>query len=105
MMYGIVRAGWMDKKEGGRSDKFAKAYPNESVYRHSLAEELDGMRAVLESVRVQKKEKRTKKLAPALEKLLKLDDAGVLAPYISSQKPTKGSFTIISPTAEQIARS
>ena len=58
MMYGIVRAGWMDKKEGGRSDKFAKAYPNESVYRHSLAEELDGMRAVLESVRVQKKEKR-----------------------------------------------
>ena len=90
MMYGIVRAGWTDKKGGGRSYKFAKAYPNESVYRHSLAEELDGLRAVLESVRVQTKEKRVKKLAPALEKLLALDDAGLLAPYILFTKADKG---------------
>lgn len=90
MMYGIARAGWMDKKDGGRSEKFAKAYPNESVYRHSLAEELDGLRAVLESVRVQKKEKSAKKLTPALEKLIELDDAGVLAPYILFAKADKG---------------
>ena len=90
MMYGIARAGWMDKKDGGRSDKFVKAYPNESVYRHSLAEELDGLRAVLESVRVQKKEKSAKRLTPALEKLMELDDAGVLAAYILFAKADKG---------------
>src|SRR5882672_1655843 len=29
MMYGIVRSSWMDRKDGGRSERFARAYPNE----------------------------------------------------------------------------
>jgi tetratricopeptide (TPR) repeat protein len=33
MMYGIVRSSWMDKKDGSRSEKFSKAFPNERAYR------------------------------------------------------------------------
>ena len=62
MMYGIVRAGWMDSKDGKRSEKFSKAYPDETAYRHSIAEEVEALRGVLESVRVQKKEKTATKL-------------------------------------------
>ena len=90
MMYGIVRAGWMDKKEGSRSEKFAKAYPSETAYRHSIAEEVDALRMVLVSVREQKKEKGSIKLSPSLENLMKLDEAGLLEPYIFFARPNEG---------------
>ena len=90
MIYGIVRAGWLDKKEGGRSEKFAKAYPNEAAYRHSLAEEAEALRLVVESVQTQTKEKRVKKLTPSLENLMKLSDAGLLEAYILYARPDKG---------------
>lgn len=90
MMYGIARAAWMDKKEGGRSEKFAKAYPNETAYRHSIAEEMDALRMVLVSVREQKKEKGEMKLSPSLANLIRLDDAGLLEPYIFFARPDQG---------------
>ena len=90
MMYGMARSLWVDKKDGSRSEKFAKAYPNESTYRHSLAEELEALRGVAESVRVQMKEKRVKQLTPSLENLTKLNDAGLLEAYILFVKPDKG---------------
>jgi tetratricopeptide (TPR) repeat protein len=90
LMYGIVRAGWLDKKDGGRSEKFAKAYPNEAAYRHSLAEEAEALRLVVESVQTQMKEKRVKKLTPSLENLMKLNDAGLLEAYILYARPDKG---------------
>jgi tetratricopeptide (TPR) repeat protein len=90
MMYGIVRAAWMDRKDGGRSEKFARAYPNESAYRHSLAEEVDALRGVLESVQVQAKEKRVKKLTPSLENLMKLNEAGLIEAYILFVRPDEG---------------
>ena len=90
MMYGIARAGWMDKKEGGRSEKFAKAYPNETAYRHSIAEEVDAMRMALQSVREQKKEKGEIKLSPSLVNLMKLDEAGLLEPYIFFARANAG---------------
>jgi len=90
MMYGMVRAGWMDKKEGGRSEKFAKAYPNETAYRHSIAEEVDAMRMALQSVRAQQKDKGEMKLSPSLVSLMKLDDAGLLEPYIFFARANEG---------------
>ena len=90
MMYGIVRSSWMDKKEGGRSEKFTKAYPNETAYRHSIAEEIDALRMVLKSVREQKKEKSGTKLSASLDNLMKLDDAGLLEPYIFFARANEG---------------
>jgi tetratricopeptide (TPR) repeat protein len=80
MMYSITRAGWMNDKKGGRSEKFAKAYPNEKAYRHSLAEEVDALRFVI-SFLDESKQKR-KSLNPSLATLVKLDSAGMLEPYI-----------------------
>ncbi len=90
IMYGMSRALWMNKKDGSRSDKFAKAYPNESVYRRSLAEELEALQGVVESVRDQMKEKRVKKLTASLENLTRLNDAGLLEAYILFVKPDQG---------------
>lgn len=90
MMYGILRAGWMDGKDGRRSVKFAKAYPNEAAYRHSLAEEVDALRGVVESIQVQTKEKRVKKLTPSLESLVKLNDARAIEAYVLFAQPDEG---------------
>lgn len=90
MMYGMVRALWLNKKDGSRSDEFAKAYPNETTYRHSLAEELAALRAVVEVVQSQTKDKKIKKLTPALENLMKLSDAGSLEAYILFARPDQG---------------
>src|SRR5215217_4002007 len=43
MMYGIIRAGWQSE--------FAKQYPNETTYRHSLKEEAAALRGALEAVK------------------------------------------------------
>jgi len=90
MMYGIIRAGWMDNKDGKRSEKFSKAYPNETAYRHSIAEEVEALRGVLVSVRVQTKEKSATKLTSSLENLLKLEEAGALEAYIFFARPNEG---------------
>lgn len=90
MMYGIVRAGWMNKKEGALSEEFAKAYPGEKVYRHSLAEELDALRAVVDSIRTQTKEKRVKTLTPSLDNLMKLNEAGLVEAYLLFVKADAG---------------
>jgi len=90
IIYGIVRSAWMDKKDGSRSEKFVRAYPGESAYRHSLAEEVDALRGVRESLRVQMKENRIKKLTPALENLRKLSDAGLIEAYVLFARPDEG---------------
>ena len=90
MMYGIVRSSWMDKKDGSRSEKFSKAFPNERAYRHTLAEEVEALQAVLHSVRNEKPEKTTRKLTPAIQKLLQLHEAGLLEAYILFAKPDAG---------------
>jgi len=90
IMYGIARANWMNKKDGSRSEKFARAYPNELQYRHSLAEEVDGLRLVAESVQTQMKEKRVKQLTISLDNLMKLSNAGLLEPFILFARPDEG---------------
>jgi tetratricopeptide (TPR) repeat protein len=75
MMYGIVRAGWA-------MEKFAKEFPAEKQYRHTLREEAEALRGVVESVKTQMKEKKIKTLDPSLARLVKLHDEGLLEAYI-----------------------
>jgi tetratricopeptide (TPR) repeat protein len=83
MMYGIVRAAWA-------TSAFAKEYPDEKVYRHSLKEEAAALRGVVEALSNQRKDKKIKKLTPSLENLSKLDKDGLLESYILLATPDKG---------------
>ncbi|MBV9959847.1 MAG: tetratricopeptide repeat protein [Acidobacteria bacterium] len=75
LLYGGERARW-------KTEKFARTYPGEKAYRHSLAEEAAALRAVLSFVESQLKEKKIKELEPSLAELKKLNDAGLLEAYI-----------------------
>lgn len=78
--YGGARSSW-------RKEKFAKTYPSEKVYRHSLAEEADALRSVLS---VATADKQTKTLNPSLARLKKLNDEGLLEAYILLARPDEG---------------
>jgi tetratricopeptide (TPR) repeat protein len=88
MMYGITRASWM--LDDGKNEKFSKQYPNEKVYRHSLAEEADALRLVIASVSEQMKAKKIKKLDHSLATLMKINEAGLLEAYILLARPDDG---------------
>lgn len=89
MMYGLRRSVWANGGKG-LSEKFAKAYPAEKEYRHSLAEEVDGLRGAIESVSVQMKDKGVTQLESSLALLVKLNDAGLLEAYVLLAHPDKG---------------
>lgn len=70
--YGATRSTW-------RKERFARTFPNEKVYRHSLVEEADALRSVVSLAATDKK---ARKLNPSLVKLKKLDDEGLLEAYV-----------------------
>ncbi|HXC70663.1 MAG TPA: tetratricopeptide repeat protein [Pyrinomonadaceae bacterium] len=78
--YGVARSSW-------RKEKFAKTFPTEKAYRHSLAEEVDALRQVLSTAT---SDKTVKNLNPSLAKLKKLDEAGLLEAYILLARPDEG---------------
>lgn len=78
--YGLTRVSW-------HKAKFAEKFPDEKVYRHSLAEEADALRSVVSMATT---DKRTKQLSPSLAKLKKLDDDGLLEAYILMALPDQG---------------
>jgi len=78
--YGATRSTW-------RKEKFAKTFPQEPVYRHSLAEEVDALRSVITLATVDKK---VKTLSPSLAKLKKLNDDGLLEAYILLARADEG---------------
>jgi tetratricopeptide (TPR) repeat protein len=78
--YGATRSKW-------RKEKFAKTFPNEKTYRHSLAEEADALRSVLSVAAADQKDK---KLSPSLQRLKKLDEEGLLESYILLARPDDG---------------
>jgi tetratricopeptide (TPR) repeat protein len=78
--YGATRSTW-------HKEKFAKTFPNESKYRHSLAEEADALRSVISIATADKK---VKNLTPSLAKLKKLNDEGLLEAYILLARPDAG---------------
>ena len=63
-----------------RSTEFKKHYPNETVYRHSLAEEAESLRSVIAVVKEQKIPE--DKLDPTLKSLIALDRDGMLECWI-----------------------
>lgn len=75
--YGATRSTW-------RKEKFARAFPQERAYRHTLAEEADALRSVLA---IAASDKKTKTLSPSLSKLKNLNDAGLLEAYILLARP------------------
>ncbi len=83
MVYGMVRATWA-------TTEFAREYPNEKVYRHSLKEEAAALRAVVSALSDQKKVIEIKNLEPSLQNLLKLERSGVLEAYILLARPDQG---------------
>jgi tetratricopeptide (TPR) repeat protein len=78
--YGATRANW-------RKEKFAKTFPGESIYRHSLSEEAGAIQSVLALAIADKK---VKSLSPALAMLKKLSDEGLLEAYILLARPDQG---------------
>ena len=80
LSYGATRTTW-------RKEKFAKTFPQEKAYRHSLAEEADALRSVL-VMASDKKAART--LSPSLARLKKLDEEGLLEAYILLARPDQG---------------
>src|SRR5947209_3763256 len=73
--YGVVRSRWV-------AEGFAKAYPNEPTYRHTLREETEALRAVAETASSWLKSGKVKSLSPSLAALVKLNEAGLIEPFI-----------------------
>jgi tetratricopeptide (TPR) repeat protein len=80
MAYGIVRASWQSE--------FAKQYPNEKAYRHSLKEETAALRGAIEAVKNQKLDPKT--LDPSLQILQKLESEGLLESFVLLALPDAG---------------
>lgn len=83
LLYGATRSTW-------RKEKFAKTFPNEKTYRHSLPEEADAIRSVLSIADADAKKKNGAALSPALAKLKKLNDEGLLEAYILLARTDQG---------------
>lgn len=80
--YGIVRATW-------RGAEFAKQYPDEKQYRHSLKEEAAALRSALK-VFAESKTKNPQNPDPSLLLLAKLDKEGLLESFILLALPDEG---------------
>ena len=83
MFYGLTRATWA-------TEKFAKEFPNEKIYRHSLPEEAEALRNVAGLVKEQLKEGKIKQIDPMLERLVKLHDEGLIEAYVLFARPNQG---------------
>lgn len=79
--YGLVRASWQSE--------FAKQYPNEKTYRHSLKEEAAAMRAALK-VLSEQKGGNSENVDPSLQVIRRLDKEGLLEAYILLAMPDAG---------------
>jgi len=80
--YGLIRGTW-------QSTEFAKQYPNEKQYRHSLKEEAAALRTALK-VFSEDKTKKAQSADPSLTLLAKLDKEGLLESFILLALPDAG---------------
>jgi tetratricopeptide (TPR) repeat protein len=74
--YGITRTSWQTE--------FAKQYPNEKTYRHSLKEEAAALRAAIDAIKDAKNDD------PSIQVLRKLNSEGLLEPFILLALPDEG---------------
>ncbi|HEX6715957.1 MAG TPA: tetratricopeptide repeat protein [Pyrinomonadaceae bacterium] len=82
LTYSLVRASWVN------TDEFAKQYPNEKTYRHSLKEEAAAMRAALKVLDEKKGDANS--VDPSLQVIRKLDKEGLLEAFILLALPDEG---------------
>lgn len=80
MAYGIIRASWQTE--------FARQYPNEQTYRHSLKEEAAALRGAIEALKNQKIDQ--KNVDPSLQLLQKLETEGLLESFVLLALPDAG---------------
>ena len=81
--YRSARAVW-------RTQKFAKEFPAEKQYRHTLREEADALRAAVASVKQQQQDAQIKTLDASLARLVRLHDEGLLEAYVLLARPDEG---------------
>lgn len=83
LMYDLTRIAW-------KQSDFFKNYPDEKVYRHSLKEEATALRMVAEAAAKDLKSGKVKTLEVSLDNLVKVNDTGLLEPYILFAHPDQG---------------
>jgi len=85
MVYHATRSQWI-------KEKFAKEFPNEKDYRHSLREEAEalGLVAKIISDSVKNGKMKEKNLDTSIANLLKVHNAGLLEAYVLLAKPDAG---------------
>lgn len=82
-LYTATRNAWAD-------NRFAKEFPAEKAYRHSLREETEALRAVAEAAAKDLQAGKVKSLDPSLAALVKLNQAGLLEAYVLFARPDQG---------------
>lgn len=75
MMYPMERSFW-------KNEKFAKEFPAEKTYRHTLKEEVDALSVVVTVFNENQKRKKIKNPDPSLVMLAQLQSEGMLEPYV-----------------------
>jgi tetratricopeptide (TPR) repeat protein len=83
IIYGAVRAGWMN-------EKFRATFPNEKEYRHSLPEEADALTAVALTVTETAMGGEVKDADVSITNLLALYKAGLIEPFVLLATPNAG---------------
>lgn len=83
MSYGLSRASWMQ-------EKFAKQYPNEATYRHSLAEETDNLHAMITVVSEIATSRKLDISTSEFGTLQQIERAGWLEPFVLLNRADNG---------------
>ncbi len=81
--YPMERARW-------RNEKFAKEYPQEKTYRHSLKEEVAALSLAVNVFQELQAKKKDKSPDPGLTLLSQFKSEGLLEPYVLLLKPDQG---------------
>lgn len=83
LIYGITRASWM-------KDKFAKQYPSESGYRHSLPEETEALHLFITVVKESAEKEKRDLSGTDLGTLVAIEQAGLLEPFVLLNRADNG---------------
>ena len=81
--YGATRAEW-------KTERFAKEFPGEKVYRRTLREEADALNQVATAAEQQVREGILESLSPPLRDLLKLREEGLVEAYVLFRRAGDG---------------
>ncbi|CAN5309577.1 hypothetical protein BH20ACI2_BH20ACI2_28460 [soil metagenome] len=75
---------YLATRETWKKEKFAKSFPKETAYRHSLSEEVEAIRAAIAAAKVQKSPNKQ------FDLLSKMDAEGLLEAYVLLARPDQG---------------